>query len=146
MNGYGCIFLVLRVECFFKKHFLFFLSEFFSFHASGFFRSRFIDGPTPVAIIVINPLYPLLPANTVGNNRDKSLHLYKSEHRSITRDASHRKIFADKMLSFDFGLHCRVRNKFFLTRSTDGRRRTSKNQVSHAQPLRQGAKNRAFYS
>ena len=138
--------LILRVECFLKKHFLFFLSEFFSFHASGFFRSRFIDGPTPVAIIVINPLYPLLPANTVGNNRDKSLHLYKSEHRSITRDASHRKIFADEMLSFDFGLHCRVRNKFFLTRSTDGRRRTSKNQVSHAQPLRQGAKNRAFYS
>ena len=107
-------FLVLCVECLLKKHFLFFLSEFFSFHASGFFRSRFIDGPTPVAIIVIsNPLYPLLPANTVGNNRDESLHLYKSEHRSITRDASHRKIFADEILSFDFGLHCRVRNKFF---------------------------------
>lgn len=98
----------------FEKTFFVFLSECFSFHASGFFRPRFIDGPTPVAIIVIsNPLYPLLPANTVGNNRDKSLHLYKSEHRSITWDASHRKIFADEMLSFDFGLHCRVKNKFF---------------------------------
>lgn len=39
---------------FLKKHFLFFLSECFSFHASGFFRPRFIDGPTSVAIIVIS--------------------------------------------------------------------------------------------
>ena len=110
----GVYFCVCVTNCFWKNIFLVFLSEFFPFHASGSFRSRFIDRPTSVVIIVIsNPLYPLLPADTVGNNRDKSLHLYKSEHRSITRDASHRKIFADEILSFDFGLHCKVRNKFF---------------------------------
>ena len=77
MNGYGYIFINLCDENCFKKTFFVLLPKFLPLSVHSSFRSFFIDGPVPVAkIVIFSPLYPLLPANSFGNTATYR-HTYK---------------------------------------------------------------------